>query len=144
MRETIRPKHSILGRYRWQRVTERLLFMPRYSLLTDRSMKICLGQNIDLNDDEQMIEAFTRRIEEVKRAVPAEKLLLFEVKEGWQPLCRFLGKPIPEATFPRTNDRQQLQKRLNRLTRQALFKINPVIIVILLAGIVGICLSAIV
>jgi hypothetical protein len=27
-----------------------------------------------------------------------------DVKEGWEPLCKFLGKPIPDEGFPRTND----------------------------------------
>ena len=31
-------------------------------------------------------------------------LLEYEVKQGWEPLCRFLGKPVPEQEFPRMND----------------------------------------
>ena len=40
---------------------------------------------------------------EVKRVVPAERLLVFEVKEGWIPLCAFLGAPVPSEPFPRVN-----------------------------------------
>jgi hypothetical protein len=32
------------------------------------------------------------------------ELLVFEVKEGWEPLCRFLGKSVPEEAFPRSDD----------------------------------------
>ena len=44
--------------------------------------------------------------EEVKQAVPADRLLVFEPKQGWEPLCRFLGKPVPDQPFPHVNDTQ--------------------------------------
>ncbi len=49
---------------------------------------------------------------EVIRSVPAERLLIYQVSEGWGPLCRFLGKPVPEVSFPRANDSDAFQKRL--------------------------------
>jgi len=47
---------------------------------------------------------------EVQRAVPRDKLLVFNVKEGWAPLCAFLGKPVLEGPFPRTNETEMFQK----------------------------------
>mmetsp|Transcript_94589 Transcript_94589/g.276443 ORF Transcript_94589/g.276443 Transcript_94589/m.276443 type:complete len:267 (-) Transcript_94589:93-893(-) len=47
---------------------------------------------------------------EVKRAIPPERLLVFNVKEGWGPLCEFLGLPVPEAPFPRVNTYMDLLK----------------------------------
>ncbi|PWY66525.1 hypothetical protein BO94DRAFT_332000 [Aspergillus sclerotioniger CBS 115572] len=41
---------------------------------------------------------------EIQRIVPADRLLLFNVKEGWEPLCRFLGKEAPPWDFPRSNE----------------------------------------
>lgn len=49
--------------------------------------------------------------EEVKKNVPDERLLVFNVKEGWPPLCRFLQVPVPDAPFPRANDRESFNKR---------------------------------
>ncbi|MFT4768578.1 MAG: hypothetical protein ACI8RN_001715 [Glaciecola sp.] len=43
----------------------------------------------------------------VQAAIPASHLLEFQVKEGWGPLCDFLGVDVPEGEFPRTNDRKQ-------------------------------------
>ena len=43
--------------------------------------------------------------------VPSEKLLIFNVKEGWEPLCEFLGVAVPEQEFPRTNSTEQFQER---------------------------------
>jgi hypothetical protein len=40
----------------------------------------------------------------VRRTVPAKQLLIFEVKQGWGPLCDFLGVPVPAGEFPRVNE----------------------------------------
>ena len=61
------------------------------------------------------IEIFQQHTEEVKRVVPAERLLLFSVKEGWEPLCRFLNVPIPDTPFPHVNDRQEMLKRFRTM-----------------------------
>jgi hypothetical protein len=50
--------------------------------------------------------------EEVMQYVPADKLLVYEVKDGWEPLCAFLDKPEPQVPFPRSNDSDAFQKRL--------------------------------
>ena len=47
---------------------------------------------------------------EVKRVTPPERLLLFQVGQGWEPLCKFLGKPVPDVPFPRVNDTEELNK----------------------------------
>ena len=58
-----------------------------------------------LEDKAYMIEAFNQHIEEVKRTVPKERLLIFEAKQGWEPLCAFLGVPVPVGKpFPHLND----------------------------------------
>lgn len=52
------------------------------------------------------ITVFQQHIEAVKRQVPPEKLLVYEVKEGWEPLCSFLGVEVPrDKPFPHLNDR---------------------------------------
>ena len=60
----------------------------------------------------------------VKAHVPPERLLTFEPKQGWAPLCKFLGVPEPEGPYPRTNDTQQMlnmiqvKKKSNNVTTQ--------------------------
>ncbi|MBT8220348.1 MAG: sulfotransferase family protein [Bacteroidia bacterium] len=49
------------------------------------------------------IQKFTNHIEEVKKSIPAERLLIFESKDGWEPLCKFLGVDAPKEPYPRTN-----------------------------------------
>ena len=43
----------------------------------------------------------------VIETVPAGKLLIFNVKEGWKPLCDFLGVPVPDKPFPRANNTKE-------------------------------------
>ncbi|MEZ4592150.1 MAG: sulfotransferase [Chloroflexota bacterium] len=65
------------------------------------------------------IQRFHAYTEEVKQNVPPEKLLIFQVKEGWQPLCDFLGVPVPDVPFPHVNDRENILRQFKRL-RQTL------------------------
>ncbi len=56
------------------------------------------------------IQVFNDHIENVKRAVAKEKLLIYNINEGWKPLCGFLNVPIPEKPFPHINDRKTTQR----------------------------------
>jgi hypothetical protein len=67
-------------------------------------------------DKEYAIQAFERWNEGVKRRVPAEKLLVYEVKEGWGPLCEFLGVKAPEGKpFLHLNDAKVFRERIKRM-----------------------------
>jgi hypothetical protein len=57
-------------------------------------------------------EVFERHNAEVRQRVPADRLLVYDVKEGWGPLCDFLGVEEPDEPFPRTNDTAQMRRRL--------------------------------
>ena len=57
-------------------------------------------------DKDFAISIFNQHNEEVKQRVPADKLLVYNVKEGWEPLCTFLGVDIPDKPFPHINDRE--------------------------------------
>jgi hypothetical protein len=55
--------------------------------------------------------------EEVKKCVPKERLLIFNVKQGWKPLCDFLEIPVPKGDrpFPHVNETKDFQKMLGFL-----------------------------
>jgi Sulfotransferase domain len=82
------------------------LFRPRMARvagLNDRLIwEDTFGGNFE--DRQHAIEVFERHNEEVKRRVPAERLLVYEIKEGWGPLCDFLGVEEPDKPFPHLND----------------------------------------
>lgn len=54
-----------------------------------------------------LMTGFVAHNEAVKSAIPASQLLVYQVKDGWGPLCDFLGVPAPSGPFPRTNDRSE-------------------------------------
>jgi hypothetical protein len=56
---------------------------------------------------------FEAHAEAVRATIPARQLLVYQVKEGWGPLCAFLGVPVPEEDFPRTNDRGEFWDRVS-------------------------------
>ena len=64
------------------------------------------------HDREYVIGLFDEHVARVKAALPAEKLLVFDVKEGWEPLCRFLEVPVPDKPFPRLNDTAAFRVRV--------------------------------
>lgn len=63
-------------------------------------------------DRDGLIKAFNAHNEAVKNVIPAKQLLVYQVKDGWEPLCQFLGKPVPIDPFPRTNDRAEFWDRV--------------------------------
>jgi hypothetical protein len=58
------------------------------------------------------MEVFERHNEAVRRRVPPERLLVFDVREGWAPLCDFLGVEAPDEPFPRLNEAREMRRRL--------------------------------
>jgi hypothetical protein len=63
-------------------------------------------------DRSYAIEMFHRHNEEVRRRVPPERLLVYDVKEGWAPLCDFLGVEVPDEPFPHLNHTREMRRRL--------------------------------
>jgi hypothetical protein len=61
---------------------------------------------------EAMGEALARYHEEVQQAVPSERLLVWSVSEGWEPLCDFLDANVPDMPFPHLNDSREFNERL--------------------------------
>ncbi len=59
--------------------------------------------NNALDDQAAVLAAYRKRIDDVTAALPGNRLLVFDVTEGWAPLCAFLGKPVPDNDFPRSN-----------------------------------------
>jgi Sulfotransferase domain len=63
-------------------------------------------------EPQQLIDTMNRHNEEVKRNVPSERLLVWSVTEGWEPLCDFLEVPVPQESFPHINDRTEFLNRV--------------------------------
>lgn len=66
----------------------------------------------DLKDKEKVISEFNFHTEDVIRSIPKEKLLVFNVKSGWLPLCEFLNVPVPNVPFPVSNSREEFFEKV--------------------------------
>jgi len=63
-------------------------------------------------DRARMTDYFRRHTEAVKAAIPPERLLVYEAGQGWEPLCAFLGVPVPDEPYPSENSTAEFQARL--------------------------------
>lgn len=54
-------------------------------------------------DRAHCLRVFEEHCARVRRTVPADRLLVYRVQQGWEPLCRFLGVDVPDEPFPRVN-----------------------------------------
>ena len=78
-------------------------------------------------DKAYAMEVYEYHNEAVRRRVPTERLLVFDVREGWAPLCTFLGVQAPDRPFPRLNEAREMRRRLLGLT--ALSAVGPMLAV---------------
>lgn len=66
------------------------------------------------------IEAFERHNAQVQESVPADRLLVYRVDQGWEPLCSFLGVPVPDRPFPRVNETEEFMRDIAIRRRKAI------------------------
>jgi hypothetical protein len=83
---------------------------PFGALLNGVALDAFQGKN---NDRAFMTDWFVRRNQQIIDTLPPERLLVFQPKQGWGPLCEFLGVPVPKEPFPRVNSRDELVHQSN-------------------------------
>ena len=98
----------------WASFSQTILpLMERYAEVPDPHVRGVLAMGTALiaeqtmgsrpGDETTALGCYRRRIAEVTAEIAPERLLVFDVAEGWAPLCAFLGRPVPDTPFPRTN-----------------------------------------
>lgn len=70
-------------------------------------------------DFEGLAEKYEAHNKAVQDLIPPEQLLVYQVKEGWEPLCQFLNVEAPATAFPRTNNREEFWDLVNAATKPA-------------------------
>ena len=63
-----------------------------------------------MSNREHATRVFREHITEVQATIAAERLLTLDLREGWEPLCTFLGVPIPDVPFPKTNSSKEFRE----------------------------------
>jgi hypothetical protein len=103
--------------------------MPGWMKLVPRGKKIdrLVDGNVwqrvfhgKFEDKEYTRKIFEQHEANVKAAFPSERLLVFEPKQGWEPLCAFLAKEVPEGAFPRVNDTAEFHRNIALMKRMQL------------------------
>lgn len=85
---------------------ERDRLVMSYELIMKQTFQDRLG------DREYAADVFRAHTREVCDAIPAERLLVYDVRQGWEPLCEFLGVPVPQTPFPRVNSTAEYQGKV--------------------------------
>jgi Sulfotransferase domain len=96
-------------------------FTPFGRKFGDMSRRLIWGRTLKgvMGDKTKAVARYKAYVDEVKASVPADKLLIYSVDEGWEPLCAFLGVPRPAGEFPNLNDRASVKKVIADITRGA-------------------------
>jgi hypothetical protein len=68
--------------------------------------------------EEEVKQAFLDHNEEVKHYVPADRLYVMQIGEGWEGLCKFLGKDVPEVPYPRGNSTEQFIENIKTFSQK--------------------------
>jgi hypothetical protein len=63
----------------------------------------------DFRDRDAAIAAFERNNAHVLSTAPKDRLLVWSARDGWEPLCRALGVPVPDAPFPHANSTEDFR-----------------------------------
>jgi hypothetical protein len=66
-------------------------------------------------DRDYAVAVFEEFVAHVEATCPPDRLLVFDVTEGWEPLCSFLDVPVPDRPFPRLNDAKSLRRRFTAI-----------------------------
>ena len=64
-----------------------------------------------MHDREHVIAIYEAHNAQVRRVISPERLLIYDVSQGWRPLCEFLGVPVPAARFPCANTTEDFRER---------------------------------
>merc|ERR1712200_172786 len=94
-------------------------------------MKRGLGEAIE--GGPQAAEQFFKDWEaNVIAQIPADRLLVHHAKDGWEPLCKFLGMEVPDEPYPRANDKAAIQNDVKNLKMMnfAMFYVTPALLAI--------------
>ena len=78
--------------------------MDQFTVMRDWMIQ---GTFTDFTDRDSTIAAYSANNRKVRETIAPERLLVFHVADGWEPLCEFLGVPVPDTPFPNTNPKKE-------------------------------------
>ncbi len=75
--------------------------------------EIIMRQTFDgkLDDREHALNVYRAHNKKVRSSIPQDRLLVYDVVQGWEPLCEFLEVPVPDSPFPRVNSADDFHQK---------------------------------
>jgi hypothetical protein len=104
----------------WFRSTQATIFARDFSEVGDdpwvNMVMKAVGDLFErrMHDRETLISVFKAHNARVREVIPADRLLVYEVAQGWEPLCRFLDVPVPDGPMPKVNSTEEFQQNIAR------------------------------
>ena len=66
-------------------------------------------------DKELALQIYKDFNEDIKSSILEDQLLVYQIKDGWAPLCDFLNVPVPDAAFPYKNKRKEFKEQIAQM-----------------------------
>ena len=112
--------HTVRDPDKWFESTQATIFSPNSPAVSGKMEGLpaqffasFMGPVRDhLGDRAFMTDFFRRHTEEVVATIAPERLLIYEVGEGWDRLCAWLGVPVPQEPYPSENSREEFIGRI--------------------------------
>ena len=102
----------------WFASTQATIFSRHFRDDTDdpwqRMVLKVIGDLFDrrMTDRDKLIEVYKRHNDQVRRTIAPERLLDYQVSQGWEPLCAFLGVDVPDEPMPKVNSTDDFRQHL--------------------------------
>lgn len=110
---------------RWFDSTQETIFAPQWMAHLRSAeagdmgdfIRATINDHFDdrMHDREHLVRRFREHVDEVRAAIPESRLLVFEVKDGWEPLGAFLDRPLPDEPLPNVNETAATREILGRI-----------------------------
>jgi hypothetical protein len=94
-------------------------YLNRLNLMTTAVIRGFFRSNTKQELIDNARPVYREHYDTVRRLAEKERLLEFQLKDGWEPLCKFLGKPVPECPFPRINDAAAIEEKIAIVLKMA-------------------------
>jgi len=108
----------------YKSMSETILPTMKHTLSTVDSPLVKMGEEIilkqffagNLADKDHVIATYNKHNQSVRDTVPADRLLEFDARQGWDPLCKFLGVSVPNEPYPKTNSLEEFMEKAARVS----------------------------
>jgi len=100
----------------WYRSMDKTILDAMRNSTDPESIGMRLKQNVlggNITDKDHVIATFEKNVADVQAAFGPDRLLTFNIGDGWAPLCEFLNCAVPDQPFPHSNKPDEFNTKLN-------------------------------